>query len=221
MKNCQEQWNKYYTYRRYQVRYPDSSLVSFVYRNFSVSDKILDLGCGAGRHVKFLAENGFEVYATDFSPNAVRVAKQILEDANLTAEITLGTIDNIEYADNYFDGIICYGVFLYNDEEKILKAAKEIYRVLKDGAKAYIVLRNIYDYRYVNNSKISKYIALINEKDSKKSAYSENGMLMYFFDKDEIERVFKDFSSIEINRQTVSHENNTVVDDDYIVILKK
>ena len=40
--------------------------------------KILDLGCGTGRHAIFLAQNGFEVYATDISNTGLAIAKKYI-----------------------------------------------------------------------------------------------------------------------------------------------
>ena len=35
--------------------------------------KILDLGCGTGKHSIFLAKRGFSVYATDISPSGIEI----------------------------------------------------------------------------------------------------------------------------------------------------
>jgi len=40
-----------------------------------VNKKVLDLGCGAGRHALYLQNKGFSVTAIDISPGAVEVAK--------------------------------------------------------------------------------------------------------------------------------------------------
>lgn len=42
----------------------------------SVKGKILDVGCGAGRHALYLQRNGFDVTAIDRSPLAVKVCRQ-------------------------------------------------------------------------------------------------------------------------------------------------
>ncbi|RTI97286.1 hypothetical protein C3H97_01785 [Campylobacter jejuni] len=125
------------------------------------------------------------------------------------------------YEDKSFDGLLCYGVLYYNSKEVIEKAAKEIYRVLKQDSIAYIVVRNTDDYRYKNNKKISKYEVIIQESDKNRSTSCEDGMQMYFFDKDEVKRVFKDFKTIEINRLRISYTNDTFADDDFLIILKK
>jgi len=41
----------------------------------SVRGKVLDIGCGAGRHSIYLQEKGFDVTGIDASPGAVRVCK--------------------------------------------------------------------------------------------------------------------------------------------------
>lgn len=117
--------------------------------------------------------------------------------------------------------MICYGVLYYNSKEVIEKAAKEIYRVLKKGSMAYVAVRNMDDYRYKNNEKKSKYEVIIQESDKNRSASCEDGMQMYFFDKDEVQRIFKDFKNIEINRLKTSYANDSFADENFIVILRK
>lgn len=216
-----EKWHELHSQKRHQPRYPAVDLVSFVFRNFKQNDKILDLGCGAGRHMKFLAENGFEAYGVDYSENGIKATKELLQNHNLKVDLKISSVDEIPYEDEKFDGLVCYGVLYYNPKEIIEKAAKEMHRILKKGAKAYVVIRSTQDYRYENSEKISKYEVIINEKDEKKAAFKENGMKMYFFDKDEVQRVFRDFQTIEINRLRTSYENDNFADDNFLVILTK
>ena len=39
--------------------------------------RVLDLGCGAGRHLVYLAKEGFEVYGTDISETGLEYARQL------------------------------------------------------------------------------------------------------------------------------------------------
>lgn len=49
--------------------------------------KVLIPGCGRGHEVVFLAENGFEVTAIDFSDGAVIYLRNILKERNLAGEV--------------------------------------------------------------------------------------------------------------------------------------
>jgi len=40
--------------------------------------RILDLGCGTGRHLLFLLNKGFDVYGLDGAPNGLEIAKNWL-----------------------------------------------------------------------------------------------------------------------------------------------
>ena len=59
------------------------------------------------------------------------------------------------------------------------------------------------------------------EKDINRSASSEAGMLMHFFEREEIEELFGCFRSLTVDRITVTHENEGYADDDYLVICVK
>ncbi|CUU71641.1 methyltransferase domain-containing protein [Campylobacter hyointestinalis] len=217
----QNEWCELHKDKRHQPKYPSDDVVTFVFKNFSRGGTILDLGCGAGRHIKFLAENGYNAYGCDYSQNGIIATKSLLDENSLTANLEVASISDLPYSDNFFDGLICYGVLYYNTKETIQKAANEIYRVLKPASKAYVVIRNLDDYRYKDSIKDGKYQVTINESDQSRSAFKENGMPMYFFDKDEVKRIFSKFKNIEINRILRSHENDSFADDDYAITLTK
>ena len=37
--------------------------------------RVLDLGCGSGRHIVCLAKQGFKVYGIDIAPEGIKIAK--------------------------------------------------------------------------------------------------------------------------------------------------
>ena len=102
-----------------------------------------------------------------------------------------------------------------------LSNAKEIYRVLKKGAKAYLNLRSVLDYRHINGKVISKYEVIVDEKDSSRPAYGENGMRVYHFDEEEVRRIYADFSHLTCDSIRHSFENNAYANDNLIVVLTK
>ncbi|RKU28724.1 hypothetical protein C6497_08165 [Candidatus Poribacteria bacterium] len=69
--------------------------------------RILDIGCGAGRHALYLQKNGHDVLATDYSPLAIQVCKKRDVKHAIVVPITqlnnkLGTFNTITMLGNNF-----------------------------------------------------------------------------------------------------------------------
>jgi cyclopropane fatty-acyl-phospholipid synthase-like methyltransferase len=221
--NMQEKWEKLHQQSRFRPKYPAESIVQFVFRNFKRdgSSKVLDLGCGAGRHVYFMANENIDTYGVDVSRDGVAYTHELLEKNGLHASLKVGSVDDIPYENEYFDGVICYGVLYYCKIEQIKKAVKEIHRVLKTGGLLYLVVRDINDYRYGQGKEIENNTFLISEDDDKKSAFSENGMMMHFFTEAEIKDLFNTFKDTTIDKVIVTHENGKYCDSNLIVTTRK
>lgn len=69
-------WENLYSQQHLGPKYPEDAVIRFAFNNLTPGQKVLDLGCGAGRHAMFLAENGFEAYGIDISENAILEAKK-------------------------------------------------------------------------------------------------------------------------------------------------
>jgi SAM-dependent methyltransferase len=94
--------------------------------------KILDLGCGRGRHSITLAERGYRVTGVDLSEEAIRKAKKRASDKNLK-NVEFLTGDMREPLDGTFDAILnlftTFGYFLDDDENmSVLKSARQMLR---------------------------------------------------------------------------------------------
>lgn len=221
--NTKELWESLHKQSRFRPKYPSEMVVQYVFRNFKRDGKtkVLDLGCGAGRHLYFMSNENLDAYGVDISADGVEYANNLLKQDNLNGEAVVGTIDNIPYEDEMFDGLISYGVLYYCTMSQIEKCAREIYRVLKKDGKALIVVRTTNDYRYGNGIEIEKNTFVINEGDDNKCAFNENGMKMHFFTREEIEVLFKDFNSVSIDTIDETSENEKYRDSNFIVKLVK
>jgi len=223
MNRIKELWEKLHAQSRFRPKYPSELVVQYVFRNFKRdgNTKVLDLGCGAGRHSYFMARENIDVYGIDISSEGVAYTDKILKQDNLKGEFKVGTLDNIPYGNEFFDGIISCGVLYYCIFSEIEKSAEEIYRVLKKGAKALITIRTINDYRYGQGEEIEKNTFLINEKNEEKCAFNENGMKMHFFTREEVLKLFDKFSEIKIDTIEETFENGKYKDSNFIVQLTK
>ncbi|NFO13098.1 class I SAM-dependent methyltransferase [Clostridium botulinum] len=216
-------WRKLHSQSRFRPKYPSELIVQYVFKNFKRDGKakVLDLGCGAGRHVFFMANENLETYGIDISNEGVEYTKKILEQSDLKGNIECGSVSDLPYSDNYFDGIISYGVLYYCSIEEIKKAINEIYRVLKRGGKALVVVRTTKDYRYGNGTEIERNTFFIEEQDKNKCAFNENGMKMHFFTKSEIKTLFIAFKDIMIDTIEQTSENEKYKDSNFIIQLEK
>lgn len=108
-------------------------------RNLLAQDsklKILDVGCGKGRYLKYLLEDApqNEYYAVDLS-------KKVMQ--HITSEIIIkkqGSLTCINYPDNYFD--VVYTCEALEHAIDIESALRELHRVTKPGGKIIIIDKN-------------------------------------------------------------------------------
>src|SRR3989344_8170650 len=147
-------WKDTHAKERFQPKYPADYVVRFLFTHFPrdfkerSNLKILDLGCGAGASTVFLAKEGFLTYATDISEPGLKVAEKRLKDNNLKATLENASMEKQPFEDEFFDGVISFGVLYYNTEDGFKKAVDEIYRTLKKGGKAFVFSRTVDDYRF-------------------------------------------------------------------------
>ena len=149
----EEKWDDFHSKEEFHTKYPSEHAVRFLFSQFSRDPeqrkniKILDAGCGAGRHTFLLANEGFDTYYTDISREALEVTEQRLAREGLEASGAKANMEKLPYGDECFDGVLSFGVLYYNDMEGMKKAVVEIYRVLKKGAKAFVLTTTKEDYR--------------------------------------------------------------------------
>ncbi|MBQ3876271.1 MAG: methyltransferase domain-containing protein [Oscillospiraceae bacterium] len=214
-------WENLYSQQHLGPKYPEDAVIRFAFNNLTPGQKVLDLGCGAGRHAMFLAENGFEAYGIDISENAILEAKKRAQEKNLSVVYKVASCESIPFEDEFFNALIACGTIYYGDVCMVQHAASEIFRLLTKGGKALIVVRSLEDYRYSRSLEIEPHTIIINEQDQAKSAANENGMKMHFFNRAELLKLFSNFARVDIERQIVTHGNESYADNDFLVFLQK
>ena len=73
--------------------------------------KVLDIGCGYGKHSIYLAENDFCVYSIDISSQPIEWLRGYIEEKSINnIAILKADINNLPFEDDCFDAIICSSV---------------------------------------------------------------------------------------------------------------
>ena len=106
--------------------------------------RVLDLGCGSGRHARALAQLGFDVWACDADPALVERTRAALDGLvdNPETRVTQARPDALRYPDDHFDWVVAYGP--YDGAETagdLFGRIEETKRVLKMGAWVIAALR--------------------------------------------------------------------------------
>lgn len=214
----QRKWEDLHTKPQFQLQYPNETVVRFMKGNFKSGDqsRVLDLGCGAGRHIVYLAKEGYQATGIDFSGPGLEFVKKRLDELSLSAQLIKTNITTIPFENESFDGVISFAVIYYFLPEDIDTIIHEIYRVLKPNGKAFIVLRSTNDKRYGRGQLIRDNTYLMTSDFS-----NEEQMMIHFFTEDEIRIRFSMFSNISIGKLEEGYASLESYDSDFLVTITK
>lgn len=99
--------------------------------------KVLDAGCGTGRNLVYLLQNGFEVYGIDPDERAVEAVQAVsvkLSPGNPLGNFKIASIEDLPFEDAYFDLVICNTVLHFaNSRSHFDQMMRSLWRVLKLG----------------------------------------------------------------------------------------
>jgi tellurite methyltransferase len=99
--------------------------------------RVLDAGCGHGRNLPYFLRAGFEVYAIDEDPTAVKATKKLAATnaPKLPPDnIRQGALHVLPWADGKMDAVICSAVLHFaRDPIHFDRMVEEMWRVLARG----------------------------------------------------------------------------------------
>lgn len=107
-----------------------------------VKGRVLDIGCGAGRHSLYLQQKGFDIIGIDNSPGAIEVCK--LRGLKNALVRPIADVDKFE--PNSFDTILLLGnnFGLFGDAENAQRILKRLSRITSSDAQIIAGTRNPY-----------------------------------------------------------------------------
>ena len=225
-KNYDKFWDQSYKNLDNFLFYPNEEVVRFVskyiYKRKTLKVKqknktFLDIGCGSGRNVKFLIENGFKCIGLDHSKIAIKYSKKFLKFNKLKKnrfKLISSNSTNIPLKKDSVDYIIADACVDSMSQAESLKTIKEAFRVLKKGGLFYV---NLIDLSIFNKMHKGKFIT---KYDFKISSKHEKNTIQSFFNEKRINELFKNFRTIELYK-IIKKKKNKIVNSRYHLILKK
>ena len=159
--------------------------------------RVLEIGCGNGKNLSALAGKGYDVYAIDYSPEAIALCKEspILKKERVKLKVMDARA--LEFKSGFFDAVVCFhvlGNMLACDRKK---AAREAARVLKKDGKLFFKEFGARDFRFGKGLHVEQ-----------ASFKRRTGIVTHYFEgKKEIERLFSglDLTNFESERWTVHY----------------
>ncbi|RMG44751.1 MAG: class I SAM-dependent methyltransferase [Acidobacteria bacterium] len=102
--------------------------------------RILDIGCGRGEMVLTCALRGAQAVGVDFSPHAVRLARELLDKFNVRAATAIVQMDaaDLGFTPNQFDRILMLDLVEHISEERLRRLIGQCHRLLKPGGRVVI-----------------------------------------------------------------------------------
>ncbi|MDQ3666374.1 MAG: class I SAM-dependent methyltransferase [Acidobacteriota bacterium] len=109
--------------------------------------KVLEIGCGVGTDGAQFAGAGADYTGVDLTDAAIELAQKRFELFNLPGEFQTADAEKLDFADDSFDLVYSHGVLHHTPDTE--RAVREIYRVLRPGGRAVVMLyhRDSYNYR--------------------------------------------------------------------------
>jgi len=199
-------WEKIYRTRNWG-QYPIEELVRFIARNFYQAKlrkkvKILEIGCGTGANVWYLAKEGFDTYGIDASETAVKLSQKKLRKEHLNANLVPGLVDKLPWPNEFFDCVIDVECLTCNSEEDSQKIINDIYRVLKTDGKHFSILAK----KGCWGDKTGKKIDKTTYYSVKEGPYSCSGKTR-FASLPSLKSLYKEFKNLKIE-YVIRTENN-------------
>ncbi|MCK5645701.1 MAG: methyltransferase domain-containing protein [Anaerolineales bacterium] len=212
------EWDHLFLDADHVLREPDVFVIHFA-RLLQQQDSrtVLDWGCGAGRHVVYLAQEGFEVTGIDRSPTAIKIAENWLKDEGLKAVLQIAEPESIFADSESYDAVISLFAIEHGTPEEINRTLAEIHRVLVPGGFLLVTLSSGEDSMKISSDALDLGMYA-------PTSGPEQGIPHYLTSREDLDIFFNSFELLELahicSRISVLHGEDRM-DAHWVVIARK
>lgn len=193
----------------------------FIVRNFCGAvdhgrTRLLELGCGPGANLWFMAREGFEVAGIDGSPTAIEQANERLGSEGKSADLRIGDYTNLPWPDDSFDGVVENVSLCCNRWVTIQSTLREVYRVLKPGAPFLSSFFTERTWGYGLGTEIEP----DGFQDITEGPLANTGFCL-FLNRTRLNELFSDFADVHVERVSRTMEDEQRLIEQFVIICRK
>lgn len=138
-------WNDVFNKTEYHYGETPNEFVKNNYLKIKEGGKVLCLGSGEGRNAVFLAKQGYDVYAVDYSHVGLNKTKLLADKNFVNLTLIKADLTDYEIINEKYDAIIC--IFLHLPPKTRKKLANKIKAALKPNG---LFIAEYYDLEQIN-----------------------------------------------------------------------
>lgn len=170
---------------------PDSYLLEFFHEHtLAANSRVLDLGCGDGRNLVWLAEQGYRSFGVDISSVALERTTAAAEAADVDVFTTKALLERLPFDDSTFDFVFASQVFDHVHDPTCVLA--EATRVLTNGG------------WFLCQLSTTKDDALTLGEQLGPKLRCHDGVIFRFFDKNDATQLFDQFDIARVREVSMS-----------------
>jgi SAM-dependent methyltransferase len=220
MSDAAAHWDQLHENPRFRPSYPNENVVRFLISSLKLPGKatrprFLDIGAGAGRHLKLAAELGFEPWGIDRSLVGLQQAHQF-SNVHIRHYLAKASMSALPFANSSFDTVLSYGVFYYGTANEMKRSIAEAYRVLADTGRLFVVLRTTRDYRWGKGEQLERNTFRLKIKET-----NEYNTVQHFLTEDDIPTYFGAFSRTTYEKAETTFANHSRLNSDWLITAEK
>jgi len=208
-----EQYHRDLEANGHALLWPDDSVIRFV--NGSVlrreQRRVLEVGCGAGRHVLLFARSGLDVVGTDVAQSALDFTRRRLEQEGLAgARVALEQAHAAElpFPDASFDALLAWRFLHVLSRDEARRCVAEAARVLRPGGSLLFGTRSP---RSTNHALVQEGRGADRDFAYANGQLSERAVADVYYTRPELEELFGGFKELEIDHIEWTRRNGAFV----------
>jgi SAM-dependent methyltransferase len=192
----------------YDLDRPDPWVVEEIARNTSPRGRVIDVGCGNGRHTVALCRAGLWTTGVDIAPSAIENTAAMARGAGLDCLMVRCDMQALPFADAVFDTVLAWRTCYLQKKAGIVRAVADAARVLRPGGFLLASFRSTTNTLfYVGRDKGRRIEENTYYLDDGNEFY---GVIYHFFSRRELLSLFGGYEVVNCEKRELSHTRFTV-----------